>query len=119
MLRPNVMRAVLCGATMTAMAAFGTDAASAVGTDSLACHADGYVCMTVVDEYLPETMGVVEGQDFAFDAPTTVTSMSNDTTVTYCVDAEYDFSLPPGKSIEVTHSVNKLTVLAAGASCLI
>ncbi|WP_372352131.1 hypothetical protein [Streptomyces sp. KL116D] len=118
MLRHHAWRAVLVGATLTASAAFGSGAASAAGaqSDVVACHADGYVCLTTNDLFEP-TVSVAEGEDYAFFRATEVTSMSNDTAMTYCVDAEYGFKLSPGQSIEVTHTVTALTAAPDG-NCL-
>ncbi|RFC76025.1 hypothetical protein [Streptomyces sp. AcE210] len=109
MLRHNTWRAVLVGATMTALSVFGTGAASAAGaqTASIACHTDGYVCITTNDLYEP-TVLIPEGEDYTFLRATEVTSISNDTTGTYCVEAEYNFTVSAGESVEAAHTVTRL-----------
>ncbi|MEV0092679.1 hypothetical protein [Streptomyces sp. NPDC050738] len=115
MLRKNTWRAVLLGSTMTALAAFGSGTASAAGaqTASLACHVDGYVCITTTDVFEP-TVYVPEGESYTFLRATEVTSISNDTSKLYCVHAEYGFSVSSGASIEATHTVTSLAPTAGG-----
>ncbi|WP_432105122.1 hypothetical protein [Streptomyces sp. bgisy091] len=114
MLRHNAWRGVLVGATMAALTVVGSGAASAAGAQAAAaCHVDGYVCMTVNDVYEP-TVYVADGDSYTFLRASEVTSISNDTTVTYCVDAEYDFSVAPGQSIEVSHTVTAIEASPSG-----
>lgn len=115
MVRKNVLRAALLGTTMTALAAFGSGTASAAGaqTASLACHVDGYVCITTTDAFEP-TVYVPEGESYTFLRATEVTSISNDTSTVYCVAAEYRLALSPGASTETTHTMTSLAPTTGG-----
>ncbi|MEU2249353.1 hypothetical protein [Streptomyces sp. NPDC019224] len=118
MLRHNAWRGVLVGATLAGLTAFGTGAASAAdaSASSIACHVDGYVCMTVNDVYQP-TVWVAGGDSYTFLRASEVTSISNDTSVTYCVGGEFNFSVAPGQSIEVPRTVTALEP-SPGGRCL-
>ncbi|MFG2431157.1 hypothetical protein [Streptomyces sp. NPDC048590] len=108
MLRHNAWRGVLVGATMAALTVVGSGAASAAGAQAAAaCHVDGYVCMTVNDIYEP-TVYVADGDSYTFLRASEVTSISNDTTMTYCFGGDYNFSVAPGESVEVPHTVTDL-----------
>ncbi|MFE3516552.1 hypothetical protein [Streptomyces sp. NPDC059166] len=115
MLRHNAWRGVLVGTTMAALTVFGAGAAGAAGAQTAAagCHVDGYVCMTVNDIYEP-TVYVADGDSYTFLRASEVTSISNDTSVTYCVDAEYGFSVAPGQSVEVSHTVTAIEASPSG-----
>ncbi|MFD3476092.1 hypothetical protein [Streptomyces sp. NPDC058695] len=118
MLRHNALRAVLVGATMTGLAAFGTGAASAADTQAASdvpCHYDGYVCVTVDTIYTMEaTVTVPEGEDYTWIRPADVTTISNDTTKTYCVHQDLEPPMPvaPGQTVEEPLTVTSITVSA-------
>ncbi|MYW67709.1 hypothetical protein GTY65_27085 [Streptomyces sp. SID8379] len=114
------MRAVLVGATMTAMAAFGTGAAGASDADSISCHITGSVCIYTNDIYNQE-VEVVEGQDYTFARATEVVSINNDTTLTYCAKTGghslSSVTVPPGQIVEGPFTVSSVTVLVGSGTC--
>ncbi|MGC4949084.1 hypothetical protein ACLQ2N_23170 [Streptomyces sp. DT224] len=111
MLRHNVMRGVLVGATLAGLTAFGSGAATAA--DVTPCHIDGYVCMTTNDIYQPNVY-VADGNEYTFLRATEVTTISNDTSVLYCVDAEYNFTVRPGQTVQIPHTVTSLGPASGG-----
>ncbi|MEW1890671.1 MULTISPECIES: hypothetical protein [unclassified Streptomyces] len=113
MLRHNVMRGALVAATLAGLTAFGSGAATAATAAATPCHLDGYVCMTTNDIYEP-TVYVADGSDYTFLRPTEVTTLSNDTSKLYCVAAEYNFTLSPGQTITVTHTITSMGPTTAG-----
>ncbi|MEV5601532.1 hypothetical protein AB0L33_08835 [Streptomyces sp. NPDC052299] len=113
MLRHNAIRGVLVGATLAGLTAFGSGAATAASTDATPCHIDGYVCMTTNDIYQPEVY-FAGGDEYTFFRPTEVTTISNDSSTGYCVSAEYNFTLSPGQTIQVTHTITGLSPTNAG-----
>ncbi|MET7515533.1 hypothetical protein ABZS88_19055 [Streptomyces sp. NPDC005480] len=119
MLRHNALRAVLVGATMTGLAAFGTASASATdaqATTDIPCHYDGSVCITVDTIYTMEaTVVVPEGEDYTWLRPADITTISNDTTKTYCVhgdDLYPPMPVAPGQTVEEPLTVTSVTVSA-------
>lgn len=117
MLRSKVMRGVLAGAALAGLTALGAGTASAAEGDPVfPCHLGGYVCMTM-DDYSGQQIYVHEGLSYVFERPGAVTSISNDTTVTYCVSAEYNFSVRPGETIAAPHTINSMSPSASG-SCI-
>ncbi|OKJ78537.1 hypothetical protein [Streptomyces sp. CB02460] len=113
MLRHNAWRGVLVGATLAGLTAFGSGAATAAQADATPCHIDGYVCMTTNDIYTP-TVYVADGDDYTFLRPTEVTTISNDTSKLYCVDAEYNISVDPGETVTIPHTVTSLGPTSGG-----
>ncbi|TRV74310.1 hypothetical protein FKN01_25015 [Streptomyces sp. 130] len=107
------MRGVLVGATLAGMAAFGSGTATAATADATPCHVDGFVCMTTNDIYQP-TVYFAGGDEYTFWRATEVTTLSNDSSTAYCVAAEYNFTLSPGQTIAVTHTITSLTPTNAG-----
>ncbi|MFF1393837.1 hypothetical protein ACFVZD_08470 [Streptomyces sp. NPDC058287] len=119
MLRHNTLRAVLAGTIMTGLAAFGTgtaNAAEAQAASDVPCHYDGYVCITVDTIYTVEaTVTVPEGEDHTWIRPADVTTISNDTTKTYCVHRDLEPPMPvaPGQIVEESlAAVTSITVSA-------
>ncbi|MER5945922.1 hypothetical protein ABT127_07655 [Streptomyces sp. NPDC001904] len=122
MLRHNALRAALVGATMTALAAFGTGAASAAGIQSASssnCIITGYVCVTVEPTEANPSGNVLipQGTSYTFDSPTEVTSITNETSLMYCVSAESRIAVAPGEYIEETHTVTKVAVAVESSGC--
>ncbi|WP_329120414.1 hypothetical protein [Streptomyces sp. NBC_01465] len=115
MLRHNAWRAALVGTTLTAVTALGAGAASAAGAqaDSIACHYDGAICMTTNDPFEP-TVLVADGDSYDFVRATEITSISNDTTMTYCVVGDYTSTITPGQSIEVTRTLTSVVAAPDG-----
>ncbi|MEV5612978.1 hypothetical protein [Streptomyces sp. NPDC052225] len=112
MSRRITIRAVLVGATMTAMAAAGAGTAGAAESTVFTCHAFNAVCISSGDVLTPDVV-VEAGQNYTFDTATTVDSVSNDTTLTYCVrpsDSEWQITVLPGQTYEGPRSVDAVTV---------
>ncbi|MFB6673222.1 hypothetical protein ACFCWG_12705 [Streptomyces sp. NPDC056390] len=119
MLRHNALRMALVGASMTAVAAFGTGTASAATTtvDATSCHVAGYVC--IVPASSPdEGLLIPEGQSYTASPGVDILSISNDTAYTICVNGDYNFGLAPSAERDVEYNLTGFGPNFGGSGCL-
>ncbi|MFD7201924.1 hypothetical protein [Streptomyces sp. NPDC059893] len=120
MLRHNALRIALVGASMTAMAAFGTGAANAATTttvDAASCHVTGYVC--IVPASSPdEGLLIPEGQSYTVSSGVDILSISNDTAYTICVNGDFNFGLAPAAERDFECNLTGFGPNLGGSGCI-
>ncbi|WP_327353344.1 hypothetical protein [Streptomyces sp. NBC_01304] len=112
-------RAVAAGAVLAAVGALSAatvSTASAAGDDSraLVCQR-GYVCLTEYGN--PVVIMLPEGEARTFTPAKTILEVSNSTTVSYCIDANPNTGVAPGKILTARQTVDRIYPVPAGAAC--
>ncbi|MDG4864388.1 hypothetical protein P8605_40215 [Streptomyces sp. T-3] len=109
-------RVVAAGAVLTAVGALSAATAPTAGADSrvLVCQR-GYVCLTEYGN--PVVIMLPEGEARTFTPAKTIVEVSNSTTVSYCIDANPNTGVAPGKILTFTQTVDRIYPVPAGAAC--